>query len=45
MRYRMILPKGFGPPAAEYHASQTEDFHVVRGTLDLGKIAIQYDPD
>ena len=38
MRFRMILPKGFGPPAAEYHRSQTEDFRVLRGTLDLGKI-------
>ncbi|HEX3346397.1 MAG TPA: cupin domain-containing protein [Polyangiaceae bacterium] len=38
MRFRMNLPRGFGPPAAECHASQTEDFRVVRGTLDLGKI-------
>jgi mannose-6-phosphate isomerase-like protein (cupin superfamily) len=38
MRFRMILPKGFGPPAAECHPSQTEDFHVLRGTFDLGKI-------
>jgi mannose-6-phosphate isomerase-like protein (cupin superfamily) len=38
MRFRMLLPKGFGPPAAEYHPSQTEDFRVLRGTLDLGKI-------
>jgi mannose-6-phosphate isomerase-like protein (cupin superfamily) len=38
MRFRMILPKGFGPPAAECHPSQTEDLHVLRGTLDLGKI-------
>lgn len=22
MRFRMILPKGLGPPAAEYHPSQ-----------------------
>jgi mannose-6-phosphate isomerase-like protein (cupin superfamily) len=38
MRFRMILPKGFGPPAAECHRSQTEDFRVLRGTYDLGKI-------
>ena len=38
MRFRMILPKGFGPPAAEYHPSQTEDYRILRGTLDLGKI-------
>jgi uncharacterized cupin superfamily protein len=38
MCFRMILPKGFGPPAAECHRSQTEDFHVLRGTCDLGKI-------
>ena len=38
MRFRMILPKGFGPPAAEYHPSQTEDFRVLRGTLEVGKI-------
>jgi quercetin dioxygenase-like cupin family protein len=37
MRFRMILPK-VGPPAAECHPSQTEDFTVLRGTLDLGVI-------
>lgn len=38
MRFRMILPKGFGPPAPECHPSQTEDFTVLRGTFDLGVI-------
>jgi mannose-6-phosphate isomerase-like protein (cupin superfamily) len=38
MRFRMIAPKGLRPPAAEYHRTQTEDFRVLRGTLDLGKI-------
>jgi mannose-6-phosphate isomerase-like protein (cupin superfamily) len=38
MRFRMILAKGSGPPAPEYHPAQTEDFRVLRGTLDLGKI-------
>jgi len=36
--FRMIMPKGFGPPAAEYHPQQREDFRVLRGTLDLGPI-------
>jgi mannose-6-phosphate isomerase-like protein (cupin superfamily) len=38
MRFRMIAPKGLGPPAAECHPSQTEDYRILRGTLDLGKI-------
>jgi mannose-6-phosphate isomerase-like protein (cupin superfamily) len=38
MRFRMIQPKGFGPPAPEYHRAQTEDFRVLRGTLDVGTI-------
>jgi mannose-6-phosphate isomerase-like protein (cupin superfamily) len=38
MRFRMIMPKGFGPPAPERHPSQREDFRVLRGTLDLGKV-------
>lgn len=38
MRFRMVLPKGFGPPARERHPEQREDFHVLRGTLDLGRI-------
>lgn len=39
MRFRMVMPKGFGPPAKERHPAQREDFHVLRGTLDLGRIA------
>jgi mannose-6-phosphate isomerase-like protein (cupin superfamily) len=39
LRFRMILPQGFGPPAPECHPTQREDFYVLRGTLDLGKIA------
>ena len=38
MRFRMVMPRGFGPPARERHPSQREDFHVLRGTLDLGRI-------
>jgi len=38
MRFRMVLPKGFGPPAPECHPRQREDFRVLRGTLDLGKV-------
>jgi mannose-6-phosphate isomerase-like protein (cupin superfamily) len=38
MRFRMVLPKGFGPPAKERHPEQREEFHVLRGTLDLGRI-------
>jgi mannose-6-phosphate isomerase-like protein (cupin superfamily) len=38
LRFRMVLPKGFGPPAKERHPEQREDFHVLRGTLDLGRI-------
>jgi mannose-6-phosphate isomerase-like protein (cupin superfamily) len=38
MRFRMIMPKNFGPPAPECHPSQTEDYTILRGTLDLGVI-------
>ncbi len=38
MRFRMLLPPGFGPPAPERHPLQREDFTVLRGTLDLGKV-------
>lgn len=38
MRFRMVLPKGFGPPAPECHPRQSEDFRVLRGTLDLGQV-------
>ena len=38
MRFRMILPKGVRPPAPECHPSQTEDYTVLRGTLDAGVI-------
>jgi mannose-6-phosphate isomerase-like protein (cupin superfamily) len=38
MRFRMVLPKGFGPPAPERHPLQREDFVVLRGTLALGKV-------
>jgi mannose-6-phosphate isomerase-like protein (cupin superfamily) len=36
MRFRTVMPKGLGPPAPEHHPSQTEDFIVLRGVLDLG---------
>jgi mannose-6-phosphate isomerase-like protein (cupin superfamily) len=36
MRFRALMPKGLGPPAPERHPSQTEDFRVLRGALDLG---------
>lgn len=42
MRFRMVLPKGFGPPAPECHPSQRENFVVLRGVLDLGKIDGQH---
>jgi len=38
LRFRMVMPRGFGPPAPECHPSQREDFHVLRGTLDLGVV-------
>lgn len=38
MRFRMVLPRGFGPPAPECHPRQREDFRVLRGTLDLGRV-------
>jgi len=38
MRFRMIMPKGVSPPAPECHPAQTEDFKVLRGTLDLGMV-------
>lgn len=37
-RFRMVMPPGFGPPAPESHPAQREEFHVLRGTLDLGKV-------
>ena len=38
MRFRMVLPKGFAPPAPECHPAQSEDYKILRGTLDLGII-------
>ncbi len=38
MRFRMVMPMGMGPPAPECHPSQTEDFTVLRGALDLGVV-------
>jgi len=38
MRFRMVMPKGFGPPSRERHPLQREDFRVLRGVLDLGRI-------
>lgn len=38
MRFRMVMSDEIKPPAAERHPSQTEDFKVIRGTLDLGVI-------
>jgi hypothetical protein len=38
MRFRALQPKGVVPPAPECHPSQTEDFRIIRGTLDLGVI-------
>ena len=38
MRMRMVLPKGVGPPTAERHPAQSEEFLVLRGKLGLGKI-------
>jgi quercetin dioxygenase-like cupin family protein len=38
MGFRMILPKGVGPPTRERHPSHREEFEVIRGTLDLGRI-------
>lgn len=37
MRYRMVLPQGFGPPP-ERHPSQTEHFRVISGVFDLGDV-------
>ena len=37
MRYRMVLPKGLGPPP-ERHPSQDEHFRVISGVLDLGDV-------
>ncbi|HWB81586.1 MAG TPA: cupin domain-containing protein [Nannocystaceae bacterium] len=34
----MVMPKGMQPPAPECHPTQTEDFTVLRGTLDLGVV-------
>jgi quercetin dioxygenase-like cupin family protein len=38
MRFRMVAGKGVAPPAPECHPSQTEDFKVISGTLDLGMV-------
>lgn len=38
MRFRMVMPKGMQPPAPECHPTQTEDFTILRGTLDLGMV-------
>jgi mannose-6-phosphate isomerase-like protein (cupin superfamily) len=38
MRFRMVMPKGFGPPAPERHPRQREDFVMLRGELDLGAV-------
>jgi mannose-6-phosphate isomerase-like protein (cupin superfamily) len=38
MRYRMVLPQGFGPPA-ECHPSQAEDFRIISGVFDLGYVS------
>jgi mannose-6-phosphate isomerase-like protein (cupin superfamily) len=38
LRFRMILPPGFGPPAPECHPGIREDFSVLEGTLDLGVV-------
>ena len=38
MRFRMIMSPQIQPPAPERHPSQTEDFTVLRGTLDLGMV-------
>ena len=37
MRYRMALPRGFGPPP-EHHPRQEEHFRVISGVLDLGYV-------
>lgn len=37
MRYRMVLPPDFGPPA-ECHPTQEEHFRVISGVLDLGYV-------
>lgn len=37
MHYRMVLPKGFGPPS-ECHPSQEEHFRIISGVLDLGYV-------
>ena len=34
----MVAGKGMAPPAPECHPSQTEDFKVISGTLDLGMV-------
>jgi quercetin dioxygenase-like cupin family protein len=38
MRFRMVAGKGVAPPAPECHPSQSEDFNVISGTLDLGMV-------
>lgn len=39
LRFRMVLPRGFGPPAPECHPHQREVITVLRGTLDLGTVS------
>lgn len=39
LRFRMVLPRGFGPPAPECHPRQREVITVLRGTLDLGTVS------
>ena len=38
MRFHAIQPMGVAPPAPECHPSQSEDYKIIRGTLDLGVI-------
>jgi mannose-6-phosphate isomerase-like protein (cupin superfamily) len=38
MRFRMVMPPGFGPPAPECHPYMREDFRILRGKLSLGKV-------
>lgn len=38
LKFRMVLPPGFGPPAPECHPGITENFSVLEGTLDLGLV-------
>jgi mannose-6-phosphate isomerase-like protein (cupin superfamily) len=38
LHFRMTLPPGFGPPAPECHPGIREDFTVLEGTLELGRV-------